>query len=136
MKISKTVKVLTALLLVVMMVMSLNTVAFAGGSTTTTSSGEVGSVIDKINESANNKLSEDSGVATLGGQIVGIIQIIGIVVAVVILLVLGIKYMTGSAQEKAEYKKTMIPYIIGAILIFAASTIVNVIFNLATNIQV
>ncbi len=136
MKISKTVKVLTALLLVVMMVMSLNTVAFAKGSTATTGSGEVGSVIDKINESANNKLSEDSGVATLGGQIVGIIQIIGIVVAVVILLVLGIKYMTGSAQEKAEYKKTMIPYIIGAILIFAASTIVNVIFNLATNIQV
>ncbi len=136
MKISKTVKVLTALLLVVMMVMSLNTVAFASGSTTTTSSGEVGSVIDKITESANDKLNDDSGVATLGGQIVGIIQIIGIVVAVVILLVLGIKYMTGSAQEKAEYKKTMIPYIIGAILIFAASTIVNVIFNLAVNIQV
>ncbi len=136
MKIGKTVKVLTALLLVVMMVMSLNTVAFASGSTTTTSSGEVGSVIDKITESANDKLNDDSGVATLGGQIVGIIQIIGIVVAVVILLVLGIKYMTGSAQEKAEYKKTMIPYIIGAILIFAASTIVNVIFNLAVNIQV
>lgn len=135
MKISKTVKVLTALLLVVMMVMSLNTVAFASGSTTT-SSGEIGSVIDKINVSANNKLNDDSGVASLGGQIVGIIQIIGIVVAVVILLVLGIKYMTGSAQEKAEYKKTMIPYIIGAILIFAASTIVNVIFNLAVNIQV
>lgn len=135
MKISKTVKVLTALLLVVMMVMSLNTVAFASGSTTT-SSGEIGSVIDKINDSANNKLNDDSGVASLGGQIVGIIQIIGIVVAVVILLVLGIKYMTGSAQEKAEYKKTMIPYIIGAILIFAASTIVNVIFNLAVNIQV
>ena len=136
MKIGKTVKVLTALLLVVMRVMSLNTVAFASGSTTTTSSGEVGSVIDKITESANDKLNDDSGVATLGGQIVGIIQIIGIVVAVVILLVLGIKYMTGSAQEKAEYKKTMIPYIIGAILIFAASTIVNVIFNLAVNIQV
>ena len=136
MKLSKTVKVLTALLLVVMMVMSLNTVAFAHGSTTTTSSGEIGSVIDKINDSANNKLNDDSGVASLGGQIVGIIQIIGIVVAVVILLVLGIKYMTGSAQEKAEYKKTMIPYIIGAILIFAASTIVNVIFNLAVNIQV
>ena len=136
MKIGKTVKVLTALLLVVMMVMSLNTVAFASGSTTTTSSGEVGSVIDKITESANDKLNDDSGVATPRGQIVGIIQIIGIVVAVVILLVLGIKYMTGSAQEKAEYKKTMIPYIIGAILIFAASTIVNVIFNLAVNIQV
>ncbi len=40
--------------------------------------------------------------------------------------------MIGSAEEKAEYKKTMIPYIIGAILIFASTTIVNIVYNLAT----
>lgn len=58
-------------------------------------------------------------------------QTVGIVVAVVILLILGIKYMIGSAEEKAEYKKTMIPYIVGAILIFASTTIVNVVYNMA-----
>ncbi len=132
---SKSVKIITTLLLVIMLVMSFSNIAFASGSGASTA-GDIGGVIDKINDSANDKINADSGVASLGGQIVGIIQVVGIVVAVVILLVLGIKYMTGSAQEKAEYKKTMIPYIIGAILIFAASTIVNVIFNLATSINV
>lgn len=132
---SKSVKIITTLLLVIMLVMSFSSIAFAGGSGASTA-GDIGGVINKINDSANDKINADSGVASLGGQIVGIIQVVGIVVAVVILLVLGIKYMTGSAQEKAEYKKTMIPYIIGAILIFAASTIVNVIFNLATSINV
>lgn len=132
---SKSVKIITTLLLVIMLVMSFSSVAFAGGSSAS-SSGQIGTVLGDINNAANDKLNNDSGIATLGGQIVGIIQVVGIVIAVVILLILGIKYMTGSAQEKAEYKKTMIPYIVGAILIFAASTLVNVIFNLATSINV
>ena len=65
----------------------------------------------------------------LGGKIIGAIQIIGIIIAIVVLLVLGIKYMVGSAEEKAEYKKTMMPYVVGALLIFAASTIVNLLYS-------
>ena len=56
-------------------------------------------------------------------------------VAVVILLVLGVKYLMGSAEEKAEYKKSMIPYIIGAILIFAATTVVNIVYNFANGLN-
>ena len=48
----------------------------------------------------------------------------------IILVVLGIKYMMGSAEEKAEYKKTMIPYVVGAILIFLAPMIANMIYTL------
>jgi len=50
-------------------------------------------------------------------------------------MVLGIKYMMGSAEEKAEYKKTMIPYIIGAILLFAATTIANAIYTFANGMN-
>ena len=73
-------------------------------------------------------------VTSIGNKIMGIIQVVGILAAVIILMVLGIKYMMGSAEEKAEYKKTMMPYIIGAILIFAAATIANAIYNFATGI--
>ena len=62
--------------------------------------------------------------------------ILGIVVAVIIGLIIGIKLMIGSASEKAEYKKTMIPYLIGAILIFGASAIAKAVIQmskLATN---
>lgn len=85
-----------------------------------------------------NQLTADySGtedISTVGKKIMGIVQTVGVVVAVVILMVLGIKYMMGSAEEKAEYKKTMLPYIIGAVLIFGATAIANMVYNFATGI--
>ena len=83
----------------------------------------------------NTSAAGTQEVKNFGGNIMGVIQTVGIVLAVVILMVLGIKYMMGSAEEKAEYKKTMIPYIVGAILIFAASTIANVVFQFATGLK-
>lgn len=73
--------------------------------------------------------SGSSDITTLGGKIIGTIQVVGSVVAVAILVVLGIKYMMGSAEEKAEYKKTLIPYIVGAILIFAAANIASMVYK-------
>lgn len=73
-------------------------------------------------------------ITKVGNKIMGILQVVGVLIAVIILMVLGIKYMMGSAEEKAEYKKTMIPYIVGAILIFAAATIANAIYNFVSKI--
>ena len=69
----------------------------------------------------------------VGGRIIGILQTVGVVLSVVVLIVLGIKYMMGSAEEKAEYKKTMIPYVVGAALIFAASAFAQVIYGFFTS---
>lgn len=69
-------------------------------------------------------------IQTLGGKILGILQTVGIVLSVIILVILGIKYMMGSAEEKAEYKKTMIPYLVGAVLILLAPTIANTVYTL------
>lgn len=84
---------------------------------------------------AGNDKADVGKVTSLGATIVTIMQTVGIVVAVVILLVLGIKYMMGSAEEKAEYKKTMIPYIVGAVLIFASTTIVNIVWQIANGLN-
>ena len=64
-----------------------------------------------------------------GNKIIGVIQVVGMIISVVILMVLGIKYMMGSAEEKASYKKTMIPYLVGALLLFAASSIANMVYE-------
>ena len=77
---------------------------------------------------------EDYGVTELGNTILGIIQVVGTIAAVGILMVLGIKYMMGSTEEKAEYKKTMLPYIIGAVLLFAAVNIAGVVASMASNV--
>ena len=73
-------------------------------------------------------------VKSVGGQIVGIIQIVGTITAVGMLIVLGIKYMMGSAEERAEYKKTLFPYFVGAVLIFGASNLAQVIYTWASKL--
>lgn len=73
---------------------------------------------------------DTDGIKNLGNSIIGVVRTVGVVVAVVILLVLGIKYMMGSAEEKADYKKSMIPYIVGAVLIFASTTIVGIVYDM------
>ena len=65
--------------------------------------------------------------------IVSAIKIIGIVVSVVALMIIGIKYMLGSVEEKAEYKKTLIPYIIGACLLFTGSLVPEIIYKFMQN---
>ncbi|MBR3003362.1 MAG: TrbC/VirB2 family protein [Clostridia bacterium] len=78
---------------------------------------------------ASNEVKGQNTIANVSGQIVGVLQTVGVVLSVVILIVIGIKYMMGSAEEKAEYKKTFIPYIVGAALIFAASVFANTVYD-------
>ena len=77
----------------------------------------------------------DTKMRDIGSMIFTTITNIGVVLAVVIIAILGVKYMMGSAEERAEYKKTMMPYIIGAVLVFGASTIGRMVYNLAKNIK-
>ena len=66
-------------------------------------------------------------VGTIANDIVSVLTAGGIAISVIVLIVLGIKYMMGSVEEKAEYKKTLMPYIIGAGLVFAASVIASAV---------
>lgn len=122
----KSIKVISTLLLAIMLVASIATTAFAAVNLNTT--------ISNI-ENQNLNGNADTQITKVGGNIVNIIQIVGIVIAVIVLLVIGIKYMIGSASEKAEYKKTMIPYIVGAALVFAGTSLVKVIYSLATAVK-
>lgn len=66
----------------------------------------------------------------IGNDVIGIIQLVGTFVSVGVLVVLGIKYMMGSVEEKASYKKAMLPYLIGAIMLFAITNILAIVVNL------
>lgn len=65
------------------------------------------------------------------GTILGVIQVAGTVISVIALILIGVKYVMGSVEEKAEYKKTLLPYIIGAVMLFAASRLVQLIYEWA-----
>lgn len=71
----------------------------------------------------------------IGGTIIGLVQAVGTIVAVVMIIVVGIKYLTSSPEGKAQYKGTMVAYVVGAILIFAAVNIVSIIAKWSSNIS-
>lgn len=66
----------------------------------------------------------------MAGKILGIIQVLGSVVSVLALVVIGIKYMLGSVEEKAKYKETMLPYIVGCIMLFAITNIATTLYKI------
>lgn len=76
-----------------------------------------------------NGQSEDR-LVDMTGQVLGIVNTVGVVVSVIVLMVIGIKYMMGSIEEKAEYKKAMTGYVIGAILLFGITSIANILYNI------
>ncbi len=62
--------------------------------------------------------------------VIGVIQAVGSIVAVVTLIIIGIKYMLAGVDEKAEYKSTMIPYVIGCSMLFVISNLLAFIYNI------
>lgn len=115
----KTMKIMTVtmtILTVLMVVFSFTQIAFASVTPPT---------------GVQSQPPEDQeGILNIAGQILGFLQVLAVALLVIMVAVLGIKYMAGSAEEKAEYKKSFVPLIVGAILVFAAVTIANFIFNI------
>lgn len=119
----KFTKVLSVLL-VAMMLIAVGTNVFAAVSGVSNPSSLTGQAV-----------SGTDRITSIGNQFITILTIVGTVASVIVLIVLGLKYMMGSAEEKAEYKKTMMPYIIGAALVFAASAIAGILYSFLSNVS-
>lgn len=120
----KKLSIIISFILISAIVISLGTTVFAAAVTGGTDpSTLIGQAVNGTNK-----------ITSLGNQAITIISTVGSVISVIVLIVLGLKYMMGSAEEKAEYKKTLMPYIIGAALVFAASTIAGVLYGFLTNV--
>lgn len=72
---------------------------------------------------------DDDELEDLGEKVLGVTTIIGYAMAIIILIAIGMKYMTGSVEEKASYKKTMIPYVVGCVILVAAPTLTNIVYE-------
>lgn len=75
----------------------------------------------------NLQYNDASYIFKKGATILGLLRNIAAIVSVVVLSIIGIKYMIGSMEQKAEYKQTMIPVAIGCILIGSISAILTMI---------
>lgn len=79
------------------------------------------------------ELFKDASDAEKAGNLVlGIIQNVGTVVAVGALMIIGIKYILGSTEQRASYKKSLLPYVIGSILLFGAVNLTAFAYDILT----
>lgn len=69
----------------------------------------------------------------IAGKILGLIQAASGIAAVILIAVFGFKFIMGSANEKADYQKSFIPLIVGVVVVFAATSIANLIFGTFTS---
>ena len=67
------------------------------------------------------------------GTVLGIVQIVGTGVAVIMLIVLAIKYISAAPGDKADIKKHAVVYVVGAVVLFAASGILGIVKNFVTD---
>ena len=74
-------------------------------------------------------------VSNIASMVIYVIHIIAFAAAVIMLMFVGIKFLTASPEGKAEIKKTAVIYVVGAILLFAAGGILGIVQNLADNIS-
>ncbi|MFG6318497.1 MAG: pilin [Clostridia bacterium] len=86
---------------------------------------------DSIKDTSNASTS----VTRIIGALINIIQIIGSGVAIIMLIVLAIKYISAAPGDKADIKKHAVVYVVGAIVLFAATGILQIIKNFSENVR-
>lgn len=127
---AKLMKVMTVVLLAVMVVASIATSVNASAPI---------SFENVTTDSVVNGASDSSGAASSINRIIGsvltIVQVIGCGVAVIMLIVLAIKYISAAPGDKADIKKHAVVYVVGAVVLFAASGILQIVKNFAGNIK-
>lgn len=89
--------------------------------------------IDDIKTDADIGDAGDT-MASIGSTVLTVVTNVAIILAVVLIAILGVKYMMGSLEEKAEYKKSMMPYLIGAVLVFGAGIIGKAVVGFAESL--
>ena len=110
MKAKTIVRILTVVLLAIMLVSTGLTVVNAANVTIP---------IDQVKGDTTSDIAK--GVNNIGGTILGVLQVAAAVIAVIVLVVLAIKYIMASPNDKADIKKSATGYIIGAVILFGAS---------------
>lgn len=74
--------------------------------------------------------AHSSSFVRIGRELLGWIRNIAAIVLVILLAFFGLKFMMGSVDQKAEYKKSLMPLIIGTFVVLGATTITNIVWNI------
>lgn len=73
----------------------------------------------------------DATIGKVTSTVLDAVRYAGYGISLIMLTYIFIKYMLSGASEKAEVKKNLIPFVIGAVILFAASSIVGILKEVA-----
>ncbi len=89
---------------------------------------------DFINKGNGSAPIDSESLKQLSDTIYNILLILGIVIAVIIGTILGIQFITGSVEQKAKIKDSLIPFIVGCVVIFGAFGIWKLVVNIGKSL--
>lgn len=118
-----------ATVLPILMLVAVMFVSFAPSIMAAGNDGGVQNIINKAN--TDGVASIDTAANRVWSTVLTILQI----AAVAAIVIAGVRYMFASADQKADIKKGMIGLVIGAVLVFAASTVVQFILTASKQIM-
>ena len=118
---NKTMKIFAILAIAVLLVSFMSTNIFAT---------DPGSIIGTLENDVNRAEVNTSKISSTAGKVIKAIRNFAIIASVVILVILGVKYMIGSVEQKAEYQKNFVPLIIGIVLVVGATSIASFLFSI------
>ncbi len=122
------IKVLTVVMLALVLVASLVTLSNAAGTAV-----EFGKIdTNTVTSNAKDDTGAASSINNIIGSVITIVQVVGVGVAIIMLIVLAIKYISAAPGDKADIKKHAVVYVVGAIVLFAASGLLGIIKNFAS----
>jgi len=87
---------------------------------------------DFINKGAVN--IDQTTLSNFSKTMYNILLTVGVVVAVIIGALIGLKLMTSSIEEKAEAKKLLVPYVVGCVVVFGGFAIWKIVVTILQNI--
>ncbi len=129
----KIINKLMVIIILFALALSFVLATISNASTDSWGSGLITEVEENSTGNDDSDVSEDVG--NLLGNIAVIVRVVAVATAVIILIVLAMKYMIASPGDKADVKKSMIPYVIGAFVVFAAGGIISMIIDFSSQIK-
>ena len=123
---NKTMKIITVMLLAITLVMFFSSNVLA--ASTSKASGLI-SNIEKATNDAERSVDTSKFVST-AGKIIVLLRNFSIIAGVILIIVLGVKYMMGSVEQKSDYQKSFVPLIVGIVLVIGATSIASFLFSL------
>lgn len=95
----------------------------------------VAAIDNNVSTSFPNAGNPANSVSKLGENIWGTVILVVRILAFAAIVFAGVRYMFASAEQKADIKTGLVYLVLGAVLVFASTFLVNIIVNVTNQLN-